>query len=235
MAAIVALVPAPCFLHNARENCETSAFEGLGRTGFGREGHMGANRHGPIDFESPVALRVWCIVAGLALAPLPVVHAMPAEFLYIVFGRPSPNWNGLTLSETYWFTIFGVPLVPIFLAWSLPGASRPGLPMRSIVVLCLLVAYHPIRLHVESHDYGVVVARLVTEISRGLPLIWTIRHLDTPLLIGLAATALLRHYAIRPLQKVLFHWIRFVCARWAAGPLYDIYFYLLQLLSSFAS
>jgi len=50
--------------------------------------------------------------------------------------------------------------------------------------------------------------------------------MDTPLLIGLAATAMLRRHRLRPLPKVLFHWILFVCALWAAGPpLLDLVFY----------
>ena len=195
---------------------------------------MDANRHSPIDFESRELLRVWCLLAGLALLPMPALHAMPAEFLYFVFGRPSPNWNGLTLTDIFGFSVLGIPLAPIFLAWSLPGAGCPGLAKRSIIVLCLWAAYHPIRLYFESHDYGVVVARLVAEISQGVPLIWTIRHLDTPLLIGLAATALLRRHTLRPLQKVLFHWVLFVCALWAAGPLYDVWFYWILVLPAFA-
>ena len=159
---------------------------------------MKANRPSPMDFESPELLRVWCILAGLALAPLPAVHAVPAEFLYFAFGRPSPSWKGLTLNDWFWLSVLAMPLIPIFLAWSLPGADRPGLPNRSVFVLWLLVAYYPIRQYLESHGYDVVVARLVTEISQGLPLIWTIRHLDTPLLIGLAAYTLLQRHTLRP-------------------------------------
>ena len=195
---------------------------------------MNANRHNPIDFESPAALRIWCLLAGLALAPLPALHAIPAEFLYFVFGRLSLNWNGLALNDWFWLSVLAIPLIPIFLAWSLPGAGRPGLPKRTIVVLSLLIAYHPIRQYLESHDYEIVVARLVTEISQGLPLIWSIRHLDTPLLIGLAAYAFLRRHTFRPIGKVLFHWFLFVCVLWAVGPLYDVWFYWILALSAFA-
>ncbi len=50
--------------------------------------------------------------------------------------------------------MFGLPITAIFLAWSLPGAGRPGVPMRSIVVLCLLVAYNPFQYYIESGSYG---------------------------------------------------------------------------------
>ena len=88
---------------------------------------MDANRYRPIDFEGPELMRVWCILAGLALAPLPALHALPAEFLYFVFEQPSPNWNGLALNDWFWLSVVAIPLIPIFLAWSLPGADRPGL------------------------------------------------------------------------------------------------------------
>ena len=101
---------------------------------------MVANRHSSIDFESRGFLLVWCLLAGLALAPLPALHAMPAESLYFVFGWPAPDSNLLTKTEILYYTLAGTPLVPIFLAWALPGAGRPGLPKRLIVVLCILVA-----------------------------------------------------------------------------------------------
>ena len=187
---------------------------------------MNANRHSPIDFESRVFLLAWCILAGLALAPLPALHALPAESLYFVFGWPAPDSNLLTKTEILYFTLVGTPLAPIFLAWALPGAGRPGLPMRSIVTLCFLVAYNPIRYYFETHFYGDVVARMVVTFDEDSVANWIVRHLDTLLLIGLAATALLRRQTLRPLWKVLFHWILFVCALWAAGPpLFDMVFY----------
>ena len=124
----------------------------------------------------------------------------------------------------------GLPLAPIFLAWSLPDASRPGVPMRSIVVLCLLVAYNPLRHYFTSHFYGDIVARIAGIFSWSeSPLLWAIWRMDTPMLIGLATTAMLRHHTLRPLPKILFHWILFVCALWAAGPpLLDLVFYSLS-------
>ncbi len=187
---------------------------------------MDANRHDPINFESRVFLLAWCLLAGLSLAPLPALHAMPAESLYFVFGRPSPDSRVLTKTEILYYTLAGTPLVPIFLTWALPGASRFGLPKRSIVVLCLLVAYNPIRYYFETHFYGVVVARMVVVFDEASVANWIVRHLDTPLLIGLVATALHRRCTLRPLPKILFHWILFVCALWAAGPpLLDMVFY----------
>ena len=112
------------------------------------------------------------------------------------------------------------PITAIFLAWALPGAKRPGLPPRSIGVLWLLVAYHPLRYYFEIHYYGDAVARVAALdwawIAGGI-----IRNLDTPLLIGLAATALVRRHTLRPVLKILFHWVLFVCALWAASHPYD--------------
>jgi len=127
---------------------------------------MDANRHSPIDFESRVFLLAWCILAGLALAPMPILHAMPYKSLDYLFEPPPPGWTRLTRYEAYWFTIMGLPLAPIFLAWSLPGASRFGLPRRSIAVLCLLVAYNPLRHYFESHFYGGDIARIAGTAGR---------------------------------------------------------------------
>ncbi len=191
---------------------------------------MDANPRTRVDFKSRAALSVWCLLAGLALAPMPILHAMPYGFLYYLFESAPPGWTKLTLNEAYWFTSMGLPLAPIFLAWSLPDASRPGVPMRSIVVLCLLVAYNPLRHYFTSHFYGDIVARIAGIFSWSeSPLLWAIWRMDTPLLIGLATTAMLRHHTLRPLPKILFHWILFVCALWAAGPpLLDLVFYSLS-------
>ena len=99
--------------------------------------------------------------------------------------------------------------------------------MRSIIVLCLLVAYNPFQYYFESGSYGEML-------SRESPLIWSIWHLDTPLLIALAATALLRRHTLRPIGKVVFHWGLFVCALWTVGaPLFDSVFYEILILRAF--
>jgi hypothetical protein len=130
--------------------------------------------------------------------------------------------------------LLGLPLTPIFLAWFLPGAGRPGLPMRSIVTLCFLVAYNPIRYYFETHFFGDVVARMVVTFDEDSVANWIVRHLDTLLLIGLAATALLGRRTLRPIGKVVFHWGLFVCALWTAGaPLFDSVFYEILILRAF--
>jgi hypothetical protein len=187
---------------------------------------MAANPHSPVYFRSPEARRVWFLLAGLALAPLPILHAYPIGFLYCLFEPPPPGWTRLTSQEVVWFMFLGAPLAPIFLTWALPGVGRPGVPKRFIVVLCCLVAYNPVRPYLESHFYGDAAARIANIFSWSeSPIIWSVRNLDTPLLIGLVATALLRRHTLWPLPKILFHWIIFVCALWAAGPSFDSVIY----------
>ena len=127
----------------------------------------------------------------------------------------------------------GLPLTAIFLAWSLPGAGRPGLPLRSIVVLCLLVGYNPFRSFIDSHIYGDAVTIYADWINRQSPLIWSIRHLDTPLLIVLAASVLRWRRTLSPYWKVHFHWGLFICALWAAGYPYDSIFTDFRLYNAF--
>ena len=138
------------------------------------------------------------------------------------------------MGEARFLTFVGLSLAPIFVAWSLPGAGRPGLPTRSIVVLCLLIAYNPFRYYFESNFYGDVAARITDMFSQQSPLIWTIWRLDTPLLIGLVVYAFMRRHTSRPMEKLLFHWGLFFCTLWAAGPLYDKVFLEFIFLSGFA-
>ncbi len=183
---------------------------------------MEANYYTRVIFESPAALRVWCLLAGLALAPMPMLYATPTAVFYHLYESAPPGWTTISWGEARsFFAFLGLPLTAIFLAWSLPGAGRLGVPLRSIVVLCLLIAYNPLRSFFDSYFYGDAVTTYADWLSRESLLIWSIRHLDTPLLIGLTAYAFLRRHALRPIQKLLFHWILFGCALWAAGPLYD--------------
>jgi hypothetical protein len=187
---------------------------------------MEAKPHGRVNFESPAALRVWCLLAGLALAPLPAFHALPEAFLYYLFESPPPGWTRISFFDARVFTFLGLPLAPIFLAWVLPGAGQPGLPKRSIRLLCILVAYNPLRYFFERYLYGEMVSRSVVVFDQGSVAGWTIRHIDTTLLIGLAATALLRRHTLGPIGNIPFHWILFVCTLWAAGPpMLDLAFY----------
>ncbi len=99
---------------------------------------MDAKNYIRVIFESRTALRVWCLVAGLALAPMPILHAYPIGFLIYLFDPSPPGWTSLTLTEARDFTLLGLPLAPIFLAWALPGAVHPGVPLRSIAMLWFL-------------------------------------------------------------------------------------------------
>ena len=115
----------------------------------------------PAEFSVPEALWYLCFGAGLALAPLPALHALPEEFIYFLFESPLPIRTRLAMPEPFWFTLLGLPITAIFLAWALPGAHRPGLPPRSIGLLWLLVAYNPLRHLLERYSYGELVATMV--------------------------------------------------------------------------
>ena len=200
---------------------------------MGREGQMEASSFTRVNFESPAALRVWCIVAGLALAPMPILYAVPATVFIHLYESTPPGWTSISWGEARLFAILGLPLTAIFFAWSLPGVIRSGLPPRSILVLCILVAYHPLQSYFESHFYGEFVAKVADSFSRQSPLIWSVRHLDTPLLIALSATALRCRRTLSPNWKVLFHWGLFVCVLWAAGHWYDSIFFKIRIYVEF--
>ncbi len=191
-----------------------------------RDGGVTQKPQTPAEFSVPEALWYLCLGAGLALAPLPALHALPEEFIYFLFESPLPIRTRLAMPEPFWFTLLGLPITAIFLAWALPGAHRPGLPPRSIGLLWLLVAYNPLRHLVERYSYGEIVASIVVASDRSSAASWTVRHLDTPLLIALAVAAVLRRGTLQSLPKILFHWMLFVCGLWAAGPpLLDLAFH----------
>jgi hypothetical protein len=194
---------------------------------------MNAKNYTPAFVDGPAELRAWCLLVGLALAPMPILYATPTAVFYHFYESAPPGWARISADEVRFFAILGLPLSAIFLAWSLPGAGRFGLPLRSIVVLWLLVAYNPLRSYFDSNFYGEFVARTADRFSRESPFIWSIRHLDTLLLIGLAAVALRWRRTLPPYWKVLFHWGLFVCALWAAGHPYDSIFFDIRLLHAF--
>ena len=185
---------------------------------------MEANPHTSMDRNNLGDLRIWCLLVGITLAPMPILYTMPTAVFFHFYEAAPPGWSRMSAEEARFFVILGLPLTGIFLAWSLPGAGRPGLPLRSIVVLCLLVAYNPLQSSFESYFYGDGAARLADWFSRQSLLIWSIRHLDTPLLIGLAASALRWRRTLPPYWKVQFHGGLFVCVLWAAGHWYDSMF-----------
>ncbi len=177
---------------------------------------MEAKPYGPAYVDGLAELRGWCLLAGLALAPMPMLYAMPTAVFFHLYESAPPGWSRITWDEARsFFAFLGLPLTAIFLAWSLPGAGRLGVPLRSIVVLCLLIAYNPLRSFFDSYFYGDAVTTYADWLSRESLLIWLVRHLDTPLLIALAAVALRWRRTLPPYWKVLFHWGLFVCAIWA--------------------
>ena len=186
-----------------------------------------------MDRNSLGDLRIWCLLVGVTLAPMPILYALPPAVFYHLYESAPPGWSRMSADEARYFVALGLPLTAIFLAWSMPGAGRHGLPLRSIVVLCLLVAYNPLRSYFESHFYGEFVARVADSFSQESPLIWFVRHLDTPLLIALAATALRRRRTLPPFWKVTFQWSLFVCVLWATGHPYDSVFFDILLLHAF--
>ncbi len=158
---------------------------------------------------------------ALALVPIPMVRTGLIEVAIALSFFPSQAPVPVGLYMLIAGTVVSLPVIPLFLAWSLPGSNRPGLPKRSIGALCLLIVYHPFRIYFEgalsSSQYLERAARLHDQ----LPIIWTLKHLDTPLLLGLALWAIRRRGVAQPKEKIWFHWLLFVGALWAITSLSD--------------
>ncbi len=131
----------------------------------------------------------------------------------------------LETANTLWafFFLSLVLLIPgvIFLVWSLPGADRRGLPKRSIGALCLLIAYHPARLYLEGILSSEDPIGNVEDIHEQFPMVWAFKHFDTPLLLGLIVWTIFRRQTAKPKERILFHWLLFICVLWAVCALND--------------
>ncbi len=161
------------------------------------------------------------VVFALALIPIPWFRTGVVDLLMSALLFPWPHLIAMALATVFWLSLFSLPLIPLFLAWSLPGSGRLGLPKRSIGALCLLIAYHPFRFYLEGRLYVAETQAFVARIHEQFPIVWAFKHLDTPSLLGLAVWTVLRRRTARPAEKVWFHWLLFVCALWAVGAFYD--------------
>ena len=182
---------------------------------------MIAERLRPLFAEERRPLLIRHVLFAFALIPVPWFRTGLMDFLVVTSIVPSPAGPALGLALLIFLSVLSLPLIPLFLAWSLPGADHPGLPKRSIGVLCLLIAYHPLRFYIEGRFYGAETLAFVARIHEQFPIVWAFKHLDTPLLLGLVAGTVLRRLTARPAEKIWFHWLLFVCALWAAGDFYD--------------
>ncbi len=161
------------------------------------------------------------VVFAFALIPIPWFRTGVVDLLVMSLLFPWPHLSAMALAFLFWLSVLSLPLIPLFLAWSLPGAGRLGLPKRSIGALCLLIAYHPFRFYLEGRFYGAETLATVAKIHEQFPVVWAFKHLDTLLLLGLIIWAILRSRTSRPKEKMWFHWLLFVGALWAAGGFYD--------------
>ncbi len=183
----------------------------------------------PIFAKERRPLLVRHFVLALALVPIPMIRTGWVEFalLLSVFPSQVPGPIGL------WFLMAGsvasLPLIPLFLAWSLPGAGRPGLPKRSIGALCLLVATHPIRLYLDGVFHSMKIRTEAANLHDRFPVVWLIKHLDTPLLFGLVVWAIFQHQTVRPHGKLWFHWALSVCVLCAVFAPFDSQFGVLVI------
>ncbi len=164
------------------------------------------------------------LALALVLVPIPMIRTGWVEVALLLSVAPSqvPGPIGL------WFFLVGAlflsPLVPLFLVWSLPGVGRTGLPKRSIGALYLLVATHPFRYYLEGIFDSMEIRAEAARISEKFPAVWAIKHLDTPLLLGLVVWAIFQHQTIRAHGKLWFHWALFVCVLCAAYAHFDTNF-----------
>lgn len=178
------------------------------------------------EIERP--LLIWHLVFGLILLPIPLMRTGFAELILVLF--PPVDGNMLAFGLLIFFLLVSLPLAPIFIAWSLPGAGRRGLPKRSIGALALLIAYYPLRLYLNNIFANAETRADIARMHAEFPVVWLLKHLDAALLLGLLVWAIRRRDIAQPMEKMWFHWLLFVCALWAACALFDSPFGLLVTL-----
>ncbi len=175
----------------------------------------------PIFAKERRPLLLGHLALAIALVPIPMIRTGMAEFggFIALFAFQAPPSIGLGILAAG--ALFSFPLVPIFLAWSLPGATRLGLSRRSIGLLCLLVATHPIRYYVEGVFHNAAIRAKAESLHERFPIVWMFKHLDTLLLLVLIVWAVFGHRSAMPYAKLWFHWALFVCALWAIVAPFD--------------
>ncbi len=99
----------------------------------------------PIFAKERRPLLLGHLALALSLVPIPMIRTGWAEIalVFTVFPFRMPALAGPLLLLIG--LVISSPLAPLFLAWSLPGAARTGLPKRSIGALCFLIVYQPFR------------------------------------------------------------------------------------------
>lgn len=192
-----------------------------GKRFFANETPMIAERLRPIFAKDQRPLLVRHLIFGFTLVPIPMIRTGLAEFAVLIIFWPISRGGEMGLGLLFWGTLFSVPVLLIFLAWSLPGAGRPGLPKRSIGALVLLIAYHPVRLYLDGTFYSEKALATVSRIHEQFPIVWGFKHLDTPLLMGLIVWTVLRRQSAESKEKILFHWLLFLCVLWATCAFFD--------------
>ena len=175
----------------------------------------------PIFAKERRPLLVGHLVLSLALVPIPIIRTGLAEFALVLIFTPFSQGVGMGISILFWISLFSLPLIPLFLAWSLPGSYRPGLPNRSIGALCLLIAYHPFRFYLEGIFYGEETRADAARMHERFPIVWLFKHLDTVLLLALVVWAALRRAETQPWEKAWFHCLLFVSTLWAVCAFFD--------------
>ena len=175
----------------------------------------------PIFAKERRPLLVGHLLLALALVPIPMIRTGWIDAVLILSTFPSQVPEPVGLWLLLGGTVVSLPLIPLFLAWSLPGATRIGLPRRSIGLLCLLVATHPIRYYLEGVFHSAAIRAEAKSLHDRIPVVWLFKHMDTLLLLGLVIWAVLGHRTARAHGKLWFHWALFVCALWAIVAPFD--------------
>jgi hypothetical protein len=154
------------------------------------------------EIERPLLIRH--LVFGLTLLPITMIRTGWGEFsiFLLIFGLQLETAN--ILGAFFFLSLVSFIPVVFFLAWSLPGADRHGLPKRSIGALCLLIAYHPARLYLERIFSSEDPLGDVESIHEQFPIVWAFKHFDTPLLLGLVVWTILRRQTAKPKERIFF-------------------------------
>jgi len=178
----------------------------------------------PIFAKERRPLLVGHLLLALALVPIPMIRTGWAEtaLVFTIFPfRMSASTGPLLLVIGL---VISSPLAPLFLAWSLPGATRTGLPKRSIGALCLLIVYQPFRYYWDGIFFSPENLVMVAEIHERAPAVWAFKHLDALILVGIAVWAIVRREAASAGERMWFHWLLFVCTIWAICGFADFAF-----------
>ena len=181
------------------------------------------------DLSKHEQQRIWIatICAAIAFYPVAPFRTGAAELLLGLTALAVRLPTSYLIAAVSFVALASLLPVAIFLLWSRPQFDRPGLPLRSLVLLGLLLILAPIQAVFDPQWLDGEKIDLAVVQRQSAPMVVAIRHLDKGVLPLLLVWACWQRQAMTPLSQLGFHFLLALCLTWALSAPFDFSFGLL--------